>query len=78
VEAAIPVDRKIDSPAETVGSRAMIYLRRRRGVRPVEFRKFLTKELIPGLVGTPILKELRTQSFMPWIKQMWGHPLCRP
>jgi hypothetical protein len=62
------------SPAETVGSRALIYLRRRRGARPVEFRKFLTKELIPRLAGTGTLKELRTQPFMPWIKQMWDTP----
>lgn len=61
-------------PAETVGSRAIVYLRRRRGVRPVEFRKFLKKELIPALAGTGLLTELRTQSFMPWIEKMWDTP----
>ena len=64
----------VATPAETVGSRAIIYLRRRRGVRPSDFRKFLKKELIPALAGTGILKELRTQSFMPWIKKMWDTP----
>lgn len=29
---------------------------------------------MPALVGTRTLKELRTQSFMPWIAKMWDTP----
>ena len=64
----------VASPAETVGARTVIYLRRRPGVRPGEFRRAVKKELVPALADTGMLKELRTQSFMPWIKKMWDTP----
>ena len=64
----------VASPAETVGARTVIYLRRRPGVRPGEFRRAVKKELVPALADTGMLKELRTQSFMPWIKEMWDTP----
>lgn len=64
----------VASPTETVGSRAIIYLRRRHGVRPVEFRRFVKKGLVPALAGTGVLKELRTQSFLPWIEKLWDTP----
>ena len=62
------------SPSETVGARTVIYLRRRPGVRPGEFRRAVKKELVPALADTGMLKELRTQSFMPWIKRCGTHP----
>lgn len=64
----------VAAPAETVGARAIIYLRRRPGVRPTEFRRAVKRELVPALIDTGTLKELRTQSFMPWIKKMWDTP----
>ena len=64
----------VASPAETVGARAIIYLRRRPGVRQGEFRRAVKKELVPALAATGMLKELRTQSFMPWMKKMWNTP----
>lgn len=64
----------VATPAETVGSRAIVFLRRRHGVRGSAFGKFVKKDLIPALAGTGVLKELRTQSFMPWIESMWDTP----
>lgn len=64
----------VASPGETVGSRAIIYLRRRGGVRAGEFRRFVNKELGPGLADTGVLKELRTQTFLPWSEKLWDTP----
>lgn len=62
------------SAGETTGARSLIYLRRRNGVGTGAFRKFLTAELVPALVETGALTELRTQVFMPWIRQLWDSP----
>jgi hypothetical protein len=37
-------------------------------------RTFLTDELVPALVKTGDLRELRTQVFMPWIERLWDTP----
>ena len=57
-----------------VGARSLIYLRRREGVTTGAFRKFLTDELVPALVRTGAVRELRTQVFMPWIERLWDTP----
>jgi hypothetical protein len=62
------------SPAEAVGARAIVYLRRGDGVRGREFRRVIKKELVPALVGTGVLKELRTQTFLPWNEKTWDTP----
>ena len=59
---------------EKAGSRSLIYLRRREGVKTGAFRRFLTDELVPALVRTGALRELRTQVFMPWIEKLWDTP----
>jgi hypothetical protein len=64
----------VASPAETVGSRAIIYLRRRDGVRAGEFRKFIKRQLVPALANTGVMKELRTQTFLPWSEKLWDTP----
>jgi hypothetical protein len=64
----------VAAPEETVGARSLIYLRRRDGVGGGEFRKFLRKQLVPALVGTDVLKELRTQTFLPWNEKLWDTP----
>jgi hypothetical protein len=64
----------VAAPGETVGARTLIYLRRRNGVGAGEFRKFVSKQLVPALVGTGVLKELRTQTFLPWNKRLWDTP----
>jgi hypothetical protein len=61
-------------PGEKVGARALTYLRRRDGVSGSDFRNVLKKELVPALVGTGVLKELRTQSFLPWRESLWNTP----
>ena len=61
-------------PGENVGARAIVYLRRRDGVRGRAFRKFIKKELVPALIATGVLKELRTQAFLPWNEKMWDTP----
>jgi hypothetical protein len=52
----------------------LIYLRRREGVKTGAFRTFLTDELVPALVKTGALRELRTEVFMPWIERLWDTP----
>jgi hypothetical protein len=61
-------------PGEPVGARALVYLRRRGGVGAGEFRKFVKNQLAPALVSTAVLKELRTQTFLPWIERLWDTP----
>lgn len=61
-------------PGETVGARAMVYLRRRNDVSGGDFRRFLKSEAVPALVRTGVLRELRTQSFLPWSEKLWDTP----
>jgi hypothetical protein len=61
-------------PGEKVGARSLIYLRRREGIKTRAFRTFLKDELVPGLVKTGALRELRTQVFLPWIERLWDTP----
>ncbi|MFF5308470.1 strictosidine synthase [Streptomyces massasporeus] len=64
----------VAGPGETVGARALIYLRRRDGVGAGAFRKFVNEQLAPALAGTGVLTELRTQTFLPWIEKLWDTP----
>jgi hypothetical protein len=64
----------VAGPEEKVGARSLTYLRRREGVKTGAFRKFLTDELVPTLVRTGALRELRTQVFMPWNERLWDTP----
>lgn len=59
---------------EKAQARALIYLRRRDDVRTGAFRRFLTEEFVPALASTGVLKELRTQVFMPWNERLWKTP----
>lgn len=43
-------------------------------MRAGELHTFVTKQLVPALAGTGVLKELRTQSFLPWIEKLWDTP----
>jgi hypothetical protein len=64
----------VTSPGQTVGARALIYLRRRDGAGAGRFRKFVNKQLAQALADTGVLKELRTQTFLPWIEKLWDTP----
>ncbi|WP_454853724.1 strictosidine synthase [Promicromonospora soli] len=64
----------VAGPGQQAGARALVYLRRRDGVRTHAFRKFLTHELVPALAETGVLRELRTQVFMPWNEKLWDTP----
>lgn len=64
----------VAAPGDVVGSRAIIYLRRRDGVGARTFRRFVNKQLVPSLAATGVLKELRTQTFLPWSKKLWDTP----
>jgi hypothetical protein len=65
---------EVAEPREKVGARALIYLRRKDGVGAGDFRKLIIKELVPALAGTGVLRELRTQTFLPWNKKLWNTP----
>lgn len=56
------------------GSRALIYLREKDGVSTRAFRKFISDEFIGAVANTGVLKELRTQVFMPWSMKLWNTP----
>jgi hypothetical protein len=59
---------------EKVGARALIYLRRKDGIGAGDFRKLINRELAAALAGTRVLRELRTQAFLPWSKRLWDTP----
>lgn len=65
---------EVAGAGEKIDARALIYLRRRDGVGAGEFRTFINKEFVPALGATGVLKELRTQTFLPRIKQLWDTP----
>jgi hypothetical protein len=65
---------EVAEPGEEVGARALIYLRRKDGVGAGDFRKLINKELVPALAGTGVLRELRTQTFLPWSEGLWDTP----
>src|SRR4051794_7176397 len=46
---------EVAGPGENVGSRAVIYLRRRGGVGGRTFRRVITKDLVPALIDTGAL-----------------------
>lgn len=62
------------APGEKPGSRAVLYLRRRGDEGSIGFHSFVKKELAPALVSTGVLKELRTQVFLPWNEKTWDTP----
>ena len=64
----------VAGPRETAGARSLIYLRRRQGVKTGAFRTLIRDELVPALVNTRALSELRTQVFMPWNERLWDTP----
>ena len=59
---------------DKVGSRVLVYLRRRDGVSGGSFRRFINEEMAPALAATGALKELRTEAFLPWSKRLWNTP----
>jgi hypothetical protein len=65
---------EVAAPGEEVGARALIYLRRKDGVRAGDFRKLITKELGPALAAIGVLRELRTQTVLPWYEKLWDTP----
>ncbi|QHE72395.1 hypothetical protein GFS60_06035 [Rhodococcus sp. WAY2] len=62
------------APGEKPGSRAVVYLRRRGDVGSMDSHRFVKKSLAPALASTDVLKELRTQVFLPWSEKLWDTP----
>lgn len=65
---------QVAAPSDRVGARALVYLRRRDGVSARDFRRATNKQLVPALIAIGVLKELRTQRFLPWNKKTWDTP----
>jgi hypothetical protein len=59
---------------ETTRARSLLYLRRREDVNTGTFRTLIRNELVPALLKTGAISELRTQIFMPWTKRLWDTP----
>lgn len=57
-----------------VGSRILVFLRRRDGVGGHAFRTFVREELVHAFAGTGLVTELRSQSYMPWNEKLWDTP----
>ncbi|MCC6985890.1 MAG: hypothetical protein IT309_05660, partial [Anaerolineales bacterium] len=64
----------VASDGVKAGSRALIYLRKKDGVGTRAFRRFLSDEFVGAVASTGVLKELRTQVFMPWNENLWDTP----
>ena len=64
----------VGGTGQAVGARSLLYLRRRDEVGTRAFRRVINKELIPALISMGILRELRTQAFMPWNRRLWDTP----
>jgi len=64
----------VAGPTAKVGARALVYLRRRDGVSSRSFRKVVEHGVVPTLIETGALKELRTQTFLPWNRKTWDTP----
>lgn len=65
---------EVAGPHEKARARTLIYLRRKDGVRGRDLRKALKKDVVPALLGAGDLKELRTQTFLPWNERLWDTP----
>ena len=65
---------EVAGPVETVGARAAVYPRRKDGISGRAFRKVIKMQLVPALIGTGALKELRTQTFLSWNEKTWDTP----
>ena len=64
----------VNATRAPVGARAVIYLRRRPGVSGSKFRTFVTGPLVSALNASNGLRELRTQTFLPWTQRLWNTP----
>ena len=65
---------EVAEAGEKAGARALIYLRRKDGIRAGDFRRLINKELAPALARTGVVRELRTQTFLPWYEKLWDTP----
>lgn len=65
---------QVAEPGDKAGARALIYLRRKDGVGAGDFRKLINKEFVRALARTGGLRELRTQTFLPWNEKLWDTP----
>jgi hypothetical protein len=58
----------------TIKARSIVFFRMKNGVKKGDFKKFFHEELSPALANTGVLLELRTRSYLPWIKSLWNPP----
>jgi hypothetical protein len=63
----------VAKPGEKAGAHALVFLRRRDGIRTGAFRTRF-RQLSEALAATGALHELRTQVFMPWNRALWNTP----
>jgi hypothetical protein len=59
---------------EPVGFRTVVMVRRREGVGFRVFRRWVNDVLGAALDDAPSLLEVRTQAFLPYLKQLWATP----
>lgn len=64
----------VNEAGAPIGSRALLFLRRREGVGAGEFRRVVKRGFVSALIGLGVLRELRTQVFMPWTEKTWDTP----
>jgi hypothetical protein len=66
--------RWYDAEDGSVGARAILYLRRAAGTSRGAFRSFVRKEHIPAHSQDGDLREMRSQTFLPWNEHTWDTP----
>ncbi len=64
----------LNSDVAKIRSRAMIFLRKKDGVATHAFRKFINDAFVGAVAGTGVLRELRSQVFLPWSEKLWDTP----
>ena len=64
----------VAGPAEQVGARAVVYLRRRDGVGGRSDLARSSRTTWSPRSSPPGAKELRTQTFLPWNQKTWDTP----
>jgi hypothetical protein len=65
---------RVAEPGEKAGARALIFLKRKDGVRCRRLPEAHQQGARTRPAGTAVLRELRTQTFLSWNEKLWDTP----
>jgi hypothetical protein len=75
--AAFPKNSKwyeVAASSNKIGTRSMVFFRKKEGVSDKDFKKFFNDELVPSLANTGNLKEQRSKYYNKWKQKQWNTP----